>query len=71
MVGCWRFACLKPTSGAAADSEKFITAILSAASTHCPSCFCADCHSQSLKQQSTETHVTSLFASEAQPKPNQ
>lgn len=35
MMGCWRFACFEPTPGAAAVSEKFITAILSAASTHC------------------------------------
>lgn len=35
MMGCWRFACFKPTCGAAAVSEKFITAILSEASTHC------------------------------------
>lgn len=39
MMGYWRFTCLKPTSGAAAVSEKFITAILSAASTYCQSFF--------------------------------
>lgn len=39
MIECWRFARLKPTSRAAAGFEKFITAILSAASNHCQSIF--------------------------------